>query len=75
MMTMLSWLAVACTLIGTFCLAKKMKSSWVLYSLGSVLWIIYGVACNQWALVTVNSVLIIANLYGLYAWSKQPEKT
>ena len=70
MIEILSWLAMVCTLISAYLLAKKMKSGWVLGIIGCVIWIVYSITTTQPALALTNVVILGIDAYGFYKWTK-----
>ena len=69
MITLISWIATFFTLWGAIKAAKKSKWCWPTYTVGSILWVVYATLTMQPALIVVNLIFIVVNLYGAYKWT------
>lgn len=67
----MSWFAAVFTLTGLVLSAKKIRWCWVLFILGSTVWITYGVRTHQWSIVMLDAGAIGFNVYGWRQWGKE----
>lgn len=63
----LEWLGTIASVIGSFVVALGMlKIGYSLFILGSVCWLIAGIATKNVALYVLNGFFLLANLIGIY---------
>lgn len=59
------------TIWSAYLVAKKMCWGWVVGILASIFWIIYATVTRQPALVIMNFVILIIDMYGLKKWTNR----
>ena len=69
----LKWFATAATTVAALIVALDIGRRWtgwgfVLFTIGSVVWVIGAVLASDWALTTTNAVLFVINLVGVYQY-------
>lgn len=68
-----SWVATIATIIAAFMVAANLGArvtgyGFIVFTLGSVLWLQVGVVTHQPALTWTNAVLTALNLFGIWRW-------
>ncbi len=69
----MKWFATAATTVAALIVALdigRRSTGWgfVLFTVGSVAWVIGAVLASDWALTTTNAVLFVINLVGVYQY-------
>ena len=75
---LLQWPAMAVTLIAGFLVASRHARTRILgfwaFILSNVLWVVWGVNDEAWALITLQAGLFAMNVRGIFKNEKQPER-
>ena len=67
MIKYLSWFGTVVSITGAFCVASQViLCGYILFSLGSISWLIVGFSKRDNALCVLNGTFFVANLLGLY---------
>lgn len=69
-----SVLLAATGLLGTALITFKKKSGWVVFILGEVLWIVYGVATAQWGFLGSGMAYLMLNVFALVRWHREDKE-
>jgi nicotinamide riboside transporter PnuC len=69
----MNWIATYIVLWGLLYSAWKKPKCWILWLVGDILWIAWGIPNHQWAIVFQNVVFTFMNLYGIYCWKPEGE--
>jgi len=69
----ISWAATVATIIAAFLVASNLGSKitglgFVVFTIGSVLWLRLGIMTDQPALAWTNAVLTVLNMFGIWRW-------
>ena len=67
----LRWSATAAAIVAAILVASNTevtKWGFVLFTLASVLWVAAGLADRIYSLATLNAVLLVVNLVGVWRW-------
>jgi nicotinamide riboside transporter PnuC len=65
-----SWAGLILGVIGAVLAAHKRNACWIVWLFANASWSIYAVATRQWALLLMEVVFVISNVYGIVKWSK-----
>lgn len=66
MLTLVSWFGTLTSIIGSFLVANKMfQLGYVLFTFGSISWLIVAITKRDKALGTLNATFFVANVMGL----------
>jgi len=66
-MKLTSWVSTFCSIIGAFLVASNIiLIGYCFFIIGAIGWLIVGYTKSDNALITLNSVFLIANILGLY---------
>ena len=66
MLTLVSWFGTLTSIIGSFLVANKMfQLGYVLFTFGSISWLIVAIVKRDKALGTLNATFFVANVMGL----------
>jgi len=67
MIKYIAWFGTVVSIAGAFCVASQIiLSGYILFSLGSISWLIVGFLKRDNALCVLNGTFFLANLLGLY---------
>ncbi len=67
MIKYIAWFGTVVSITGAFCVASQIiLSGYILFSLGSISWLIVGFLKRDNALCVLNGTFFVANLLGLY---------
>lgn len=69
----LKWFATVATTVAALIVALDIGRRWsgwgfVVFTVGSVAWVIGAVLVADWALTTTNAVLFVINIFGVYRY-------
>lgn len=67
------WLVTILCLTGTILNCKKLKSCFMFWAIGNVLWLIYDMRSELYGRAFLDFVQLILAIYGPYAWSLNDE--
>jgi len=67
---MVSWIALALSVIGIFLNAKKIIWCWPVWIVSNIFWIIHTVNAGDTAATVLWFVFLASNMYGAYEWNK-----
>ena len=70
-MSSLSWIAFGFSVTGVWLNARKRRSCWVVWSVGTALWLVYAARTGQRPLCLMQAVFLLANGYGWREWRKE----
>lgn len=64
----MDWLGMILTLSGLVINGRKIIWCWLIWCIGDVVWIVYGIHTHQPAIVSLNTIMIGFNLWGWREW-------
>jgi len=70
MITLLGWIATSFILLGYYLNAKQDMSSWIVWSIGNLLMLVYSIFISAWPQVGLAIALLCLNVYGYVEWKK-----
>jgi len=68
-MRIMIWLSVFSSIIGIFFNYEKNYLCWYFYTFSSIIGFYYFLKLKEYAMVVMNTIYIILNLWGLYKWT------
>lgn len=71
MLTVLSWIAVALSIGGTFLNARRRVSGFYLWAVANVIWIAVFIEARLWASVVLFAVFLALAVYGAWEWTRE----
>jgi membrane protein implicated in regulation of membrane protease activity len=73
-LTIISYIAMACSLLGNFYVnRKKVLGMWI-WAFGSSLWIIYAISTQTWSQLIMFTVYTVFNIEGIIKWTKSHKR-
>lgn len=69
-MVIMGYITLILSFIGIILNARRKRSSWIVWILSNVVWLIYAVNPVQWPLILMQICLLGGNIYGLIKWKK-----
>ena len=62
------WIVTTICLIGTFLNCKKIKSCFIFWAIGNILWLIYDIYSGLYSRAFLDLIQLILAIYGAYEW-------
>lgn len=75
MIELLGYFCTACTLLGVFLNARKIRIGFLAWIVGDIGWIIYSLFTHTYAHGVLCVTIIFLNVYGYYHWGKEETKS
>ena len=66
----LSWLAFAVSLIGSYLNIKKIHWCFVLWFLANIFWVVSDIMASLYAQAALNFVFAVVSVWGFFHWKK-----
>lgn len=70
MLTVLSWIAVVCSVSGNYYVNQKRVCGQVLWFVGSLIWLGLSLNSHIWSQVALFSIYTGFNIQGMWKWRK-----
>jgi nicotinamide riboside transporter PnuC len=66
----MAYVGTVLTILGILLNSKQRIESWAVWIVGDAIWIVTYWPRHDWAVVITNSVFVVVNFYGWWAWTR-----
>lgn len=71
----MDWIGSILCIIGILLNSKKLIWCWPVWTASTIFWVIFAVQNQQWAILMMEVVFFVANLYGWQQWRLDEQAT
>jgi len=70
LITIISYIAMLCSIIGNIFVNRKMVIGMYIWSIGSLLWMVFAIYNRTWSQLIMFTIYTVLNIEGIIKWRK-----